>query len=262
MAKQRGVVQLSGRVDNLCYFERKYVRGGLVRRINLAMSERLKSDPVYENTRKANSIFGMCSMAAGTLLECFGLGTREMLVPEVQSKLTKTLLKIFKSQDNHNYGDTITGSLDNVERISREFNSFSRNKGNPLTSFFPTYVSDTEATTGTTVILPSNLLEDYCKKRNLVGLRFRIYRRFYAGFPGFNSTSGKYIKGSYTRGAIDNVGDWKLSEGDFTLSVHSALTLGPPDWVVVYAIGLRSNADGSIYRDAISGFYHLIASDA
>ena len=68
MAKQRGIVHLSGRVDNLCYYQQKRVKGGLVRRLNQAMSERAKTGEEFENFRTANSYFGACSMCAGAML--------------------------------------------------------------------------------------------------------------------------------------------------------------------------------------------------
>lgn len=262
MAKQRGVVQLSGRVDNLCYYQQKRVRGGLVRRINLAMSERLKSDPVFKRTREANSIFGMCSMAAGTLIECFGLGTREMLVPDIQSRLTKTFLEIFKSQENHNFGDNFDYGIPMGIRICNAFNSFSRNRSNPLVSFFPNVVYSSEQTADTMVTLPDNLLQSYCVERGLRGIRFRIYRTFYADTPNFNTQSQKYIKGFYARGRYEDVPDWTIGDGDLTFSVHGSPPLGPPDYVLVFGIGLRSNGLSGVTRDALNGFYVLIVNDS
>lgn len=262
MAKQRGVVQLSGRLDNLCYYQQKRVKTGLVRRVNLAMSERLKSDPVFARTREANSIFGMCSMAAGTLIECFGLGTREMLVPDIQARLTKSYLELFKSQTNHNFGDVFVRNTGLSRNICRAFNSFSRNRSNPLVSFFPDIIYDNEPTERSTVTLPDYLLDSYCRKRGLVGIRFRIYRLFYAGLPEFETESQKYLKGFYTRGLSENIPDWNLGNGNLTFSVHAAAPIGPPDFVLVYGIGLRSNGAGTIMRDALNGFYVLMTNDS
>ena len=255
-------MQLSGRVDNLCYYQQKRVRGGLVRRINLAMSDRLKSDPVFRRTREANSIFGMCSMSASTLIECFGLGTREMLVPDIQSRLTKTFLEIFKSQSRHNFGDDLIYSPSTGARICHAFNSFSRNRSNPLVSFFPGEVFSSEPTADTMVTLPDNLLESYCVERGLRGIRFRIYRTFYAGISIFNTQSQKYIKGTYARGRYEDIPDWTIGDGDLTFSVHGSTPFGPPDYVLVFGIGLRSNGSSGVTRDSLNGFYVLIVNDS
>lgn len=99
MAKQRGIHQISGKINNLCYYEQKYVRGGLIRRINEAMSERLKIDPVFANTRVANKIFGGCSQYAKVLLSFFGNRSTYLFKPNRHAILTKIVKDHFISSE-------------------------------------------------------------------------------------------------------------------------------------------------------------------
>lgn len=162
MAKQRGVVQLSGRVDNLCYYQQKRVRGGLVRRINLAMSERVKSGSEYINLRIVNSYFGACSMLAAALLDFtygrFQFSTRS----DRQSFLTKELQKILLSRNNPPADGIIVIDADFYKVIPLSYNKIIKVR---FSNFFANIPQFIVAANGATIpfVFNSIFLQRYCE---------------------------------------------------------------------------------------------------
>ena len=137
MAKQRGIHQISGTINNLCYYEQKYVKGGLIRRVNEGMSGRLKDDPAFANTRIANREFGMCSLYAKQYLDILGFRTQYMTYPSRQAKLTEKFLRVLDS-----YGTTTSPrkfgyDIDCGTVMASAFNNVGKNRLNPLLSEVP-----------------------------------------------------------------------------------------------------------------------------
>lgn len=96
MAKQRGTHQIAGKINNLVYYEQKYIKGGLIRRQNEAMSTRLKEDIVFAGTRKANSLFGACMMMSGAILSVLGYRRNIIVNPSVNGLLTASVLRMYQ----------------------------------------------------------------------------------------------------------------------------------------------------------------------
>lgn len=66
MPKQSGIHQFRGKYGTTCYYFRKGSQNGLQRGINQQMSERVKRDPNFANTRLYASEFDI----ADTLPHC------------------------------------------------------------------------------------------------------------------------------------------------------------------------------------------------
>lgn len=263
MAKQRGIHQISGKVNNLCYYEQKYVRGGLIRRINEAMSLRLKQDPIFERTREVNSVFGMCSMLASTFFEAFGYGLKEMYIPSVQARFTRALLRIFKSQRNHEYGDTIAGDVVNLRSMAIAFNGFGRNHNLPLSSFFsPFYTDLAETDTGyRKVVIPRGVLKNYLSKYGAVRLQYRVIHYFDILSPVFSSETGKYTKSGYIRRGLEQHNYWNISDDDLEIIIEAPGGLLDYNFVLVVMYPIVPTGDGLTDRFDRGAFYYLIAHD-
>lgn len=263
MAKQRGIHQISGKVNNLCYYEQKYVRGGLIRRINEAMSGRLKTDPVFERTREANSIFGMCSLLSSTFFDAFGSGRREMLYPSVQAKFTAALLRICQLNSGIEFGDEFPNDIDSARIAAIYFNSYGRNSRSPLFSFFtPKYENLPINDEGIPeVTIPRNVMEDYCKKNGAVRVWYSVYKSFSIGTPYFSSESGKYLKYGYVRNPDYLNRNYNLSDGDLKIPIEASIGSLDLNYVLVVIYPVVPKPDGSGERVVKDGFYYLIAHE-
>ena len=97
MAKQSGLHQLRGKVGEHSYYRQTGVASGLVRSINQAMSNRVKTGDEYANTRLNNAEFGQACMLAGDLGKFVSPKFRPMVLPFSQAKIAKDILEIIKA---------------------------------------------------------------------------------------------------------------------------------------------------------------------
>lgn len=96
MAKQSGIHQLRGKVGEHSYYRQTGIVPGLVRAINPAMSNRVKTDEAYANTRLNNREFGQAGRLAAMLADYITPKFRPMVLPFSQSKMAKVLLEFIK----------------------------------------------------------------------------------------------------------------------------------------------------------------------
>lgn len=244
MAKQRGIHQISGKINNLCYYEQKYVRGGLIRRINEAMSERLKSDPLFANTRHANVIFGGCSMMAGVLLSFFGSRNSYMFKPYRHALLTRAIQKYMLSEGliggypyimERDSGCRYLPDIVNSIVKNSIFNSFVELSKN----FLDLSLSDVQSFT-----FNYDSLVRFCNKYKCIGVQLSVSPAKYMYSSFYSSEIKAYQVPENNAGGRVSYVDWYLNEddGDVTLSsntggIDDALTF----WIVYATPIVRKN---------------------
>lgn len=104
MAKQSGLHQIKGKVGGFSYYRQSGVNSGLLRRINEAMSGRVKTGDEYTNTRLNNAEFRNAADVAKILGQTITPKYRPMILPFSQSKLTADLLGLIKQVEG-NWGE-------------------------------------------------------------------------------------------------------------------------------------------------------------
>ena len=195
MAKQRGPHQLSGKINNLCYYTQKGVRGGLVRRINDGMSERLKVGEEFANTRRANSVFGMCSMFAGQIFGLFSSRQMFLFRANRQSIFTKRLFEFYKVKYGFNTNSTFTNNKDFLVYLCQTFDEVVKNKfGDYFAPMAAVYTSE-NLDFGFTFSLLKEELSDYCYRNNLLGVRISIDGAYNLYSPYRDGSEGSFELG-------------------------------------------------------------------
>ena len=101
MAKQSGLHQIRGKVGEHSYYKQTGVETGLIRSINQAMSNRVKTGAEYANTRLNNAEFGHACKIAGVLGHTLMPKFRPMILPFSQSKMAKIILEAIKLTDGN-----------------------------------------------------------------------------------------------------------------------------------------------------------------
>lgn len=215
MAKQRGIHQIKGKINNLCYYEQKYVRGGLIRRINEAMSERLKTDPVFENTRYANSFYGAFSMLAKSILSVSSFRSRTLMYPSRQAKLTAALLRYYKINTSPQYGQDIFVSDFNNSQIIPILNNLSKVK---LNVYFPiisqNYVYE-DLSRGFRLLIPESFLVNYCKAFGVDRIQFEFLGISSIGDIQYSGLVKKYTSPIVSRARNIATNFWEIGDGEF-----------------------------------------------
>lgn len=96
MAKQSGLHQIRGKVGEYSYYKQTGVGTGLIRSINQAMSQRVKTGDEYVNVRLNNAEFGQAGRIAMVLGRMITPKYRPMILPFSQSKMAKIILESIK----------------------------------------------------------------------------------------------------------------------------------------------------------------------
>lgn len=96
MAKQSGLHQIRGKVGEHSYYRQTGVESGLIRSINPGLSERVKTDQAYVNTRLNNAEFGQACKIAARFIQYITPKFRPMILPFSQSKMAKLILEQIK----------------------------------------------------------------------------------------------------------------------------------------------------------------------
>lgn len=192
MAKQRGIHQISGTVNNLTYYEQKYVRGGLIRRVNEGMSNRLKTDPAFANTRSKNAIFGMCSKIAAAVWSQVSTGMINSTRPSVHARTTRFLYQYF-SQQNFKLGDTPVFDAKFTRDFVNFLNSQIRVKITDFDSTFITYEDSLPSTGVHSLSIKEGIMSLITKKLNSSMVFIGGRRDASISVPLFDSSQSKYL---------------------------------------------------------------------
>lgn len=192
MAKQRGIHQISGTVNNLTYYEQKYVRGGLIRRVNEGMSERLKTDPAFENTRRKNAIFGMCSKIASAVWSQVPSASINATRPSVHARTTRFLYQYF-AQKNLKLGDIPEFDADFTQKFIEFLNSQIRNKLTDFQPYLKMYDDNVGSSGYYTITLDEGPMLNILRKLNTEELGVSGRRDVAIQAPLFDSSQNKYL---------------------------------------------------------------------
>ena len=246
MAKQRGIHQISGKINNLCYYEQKYVRGGLIRRINDAMSERLKTDPVFANTRRANKIFGGCSIVAKTLLDFFGNRNTFLFKPYRHALLTRGVQKYFIPDDSVEGYPTIFSSLLCYNYLSQVIDSIVKNS---IFDWFneldrQSYASgfDEEKT----FRFSYESLVRYCENNKCIGVQLSLTRAYHMYGVSYDPTIEGYPVPENNIGGRVTYYNWYLNveESDLELTTTTGTIDDAGLFWIIYASPILREQQG------------------
>ena len=96
MAKQFGIHQIKGKVGQMSYYRQKGVESGLIRGINQGMSERVKTEEGYANTRLNNAEFGNACKIASAAFKSVNSRKRGMMRNFAVAAMAKVALEDIK----------------------------------------------------------------------------------------------------------------------------------------------------------------------
>lgn len=193
MAKQRGIHQISGKINDLVYYQQKYVEGGLIRRQNQAMSERVKSAPEFAGTRKAGKEFGYCSQSAAAIIKIIPQRAASIVNPFILPQFTKYLYNTLKSSGGSAGSRTLTNSKEFAASIGDFINSMAKNKWQGVfpSLYFPVLINRGNNTLS--LEIDTLAVQQFCVLYDFYGIRFTIY-------DGGKITFGEaQVDGTYTR---------------------------------------------------------------
>ena len=207
MAKQSGLHQISGKVGGYSYYRQSAVNQGLIRRINEAMSGRVKTGDEYANTRLNNAEFAAAAADAKSLVSLITPKFRPMILPFSQSKITKDLLALIKQVDG-NWGQrqlvATQGSL-----IIEAVNKLQKVNFADLFGYMTLEEGSETGTINAILHFPENHRE-YWTGFGIDGIDIR-QSVVVVGFGQYSSVIGKYIGNAENRVSISTTVMWNAS---------------------------------------------------
>lgn len=224
MAKQRGIHQIKGKINNLCYYEQKYVRGGLIRRINEAMSERLKSDPAFANTRVANTIFGGASMCAGVILEHFSSRASFLFKPYRQALLTKLVMKDLSASGPTSIFPVLLDIQKMIYSFPSVLDNIVKNKLRDDFPSFPDRLEDVTLNSSRQFEVPYDDLVAFCEKNKCIGIQFSVSPSYNIDSVRISSDQSEYPRPIVNPGGRPSTVNWlkdSASTDDLSLSANT-----------------------------------------
>lgn len=237
MAKSSELLALRGKVAGKSFYAMKGVEGTLVRSINEGMSNRVKNDAAYANTRLNAAEFGSAGSMAGAVIRTVSKRWRTILQAFATAQLTKAVRNLVIQDTTNPWGERLL-SVEDWQSSVREAvsrlvkNSYSENFANAITAGassvgqtitvnFDVTAQDSEAL----VSLGAN------------GVRYEAYRQFI--------TAPAFVNGKYTApvasvdfiGAVDTtigtavsqqVTGTPVADGEDTDTIESVIVVALP----------------------------------
>lgn len=111
MAKGQSTFRQLGKIDGRKYYQVKGVDGIVSQSINQGMSNRVKNDAAYANTRLNNAEFGGAGSTAGAITRALSQKWRYLLVPFATGKIAKDVRAIMMQDATGKWGQRgLTGT--------------------------------------------------------------------------------------------------------------------------------------------------------
>lgn len=245
MAKSSELLGLRGKVAGKSFYAMKGVEGTLVRSINEGMSNRVKNDAAYANTRLNAAEFGSAGSMAGAVIRTVSKRWRTILQAFATAQLTKSVRNLIIQDTTNAWGQrllSVAGWQDAVrDAVSLLVkNSYADNFANEITA---------EVRSVGQVISVKVAVTDHDSEA-LIGLgadgvRYEFYRQ--------RITAPAFVNGKYTApvasvefiGALDTTIGTAVSQPVTGAPVAEGEDAGTMESVIVVALPTRTVNGGT-----------------
>lgn len=237
MAKSSELLALRGKVAGKSFYAMKGVEGTLVRSINEGMSNRVKNDAAYANTRLNAAEFGSAGSMAGAVIRTVSKRWRTILQAFATAMLTKSVRNLIIQDITNPWGQRLLSVPDwqisvreSVSRLVK--NSYSENFANAITAM-ASAVGQTITVDVSTTAQDSEALVSL----GADGVRYEFYRQ--------RIDSPRFVNGKYTApvasveliGSVDTVigtpvtqqvSGTPVADGEDTETIESVIVVALP----------------------------------
>ncbi len=228
MAKQGGIHKIRGKIGEASYYQSQ-VGGYLIRGINQGMSERVKNDPAFANTRLNATEFGGAGKLSGQMISAVSQRWRYMLDSTATGKMTAAIKTVMEQDTTNPWGQREV-LLAQMPALQDAYNQLSKNEMLPeLTQFLnEAFVLDDDPD-GMKMYVPNDctLSVDSTNRLRALGAEGVIVQMFVLRVtkPTFNPATGKYTSPDrYYINRIFSV-DVEVAAGEMIISSDSAISL-------------------------------------
>jgi len=213
MPKQKSIFKLTGTIEGTSFYHSR--NGGYqTRQLNPNMSERVKNDPEFENTRLHGREFGATGSLASAVVRGISDRWRYILTPIMVGKLTKTAkeMLIQNTIDPIGKREFLPATL---PQLQNAFNRYLKNQLPPLwESYLESKINFDDALNRLNItesLYTSEELEQQWIHAGATGVRIELYV-YRVTTPHYLESLGKYLP------AVPTMDDTPLYQGDHALT--------------------------------------------
>lgn len=127
MAKGQSTFRQLGKIDGRKYYQMKGVDGIVSQSINQGMSNRVKNDAAYANTRLNNAEFGGAGSTAGAITRALSQKWRYLLVPFATGKLAKDVRNVMLLDATGKWGQRGLAGTTWQKALAEKVSEYSKN---------------------------------------------------------------------------------------------------------------------------------------
>lgn len=236
MPTQSGIHQFRGKYGTTCYYFTKGKQNGLQRGINQQMSERVKRDPEFANTRLYAREFGYCGRLAALSFVPTEFGLTINLRNNSQGRLTKIYRNLLNEYGYGEFGHRSFNGLKWQPLFVAQINEMCRVDTDHLYPITHTItLAPTRVTNRYDVIWKmewNNTLVDRMNEMGLNSLWLRL-RHFTLNSGHYNADAGAYVDIAREVGGYSADHQLPLSYAqthtEYTVTIHNARIVYPTD---------------------------------
>lgn len=193
MAKSNPFLGLRGKIDGKSYYAQKGVDGTLVRSINEGMSNRVKNDAAFANTRLNMAEFGAAGSFSGAVLRTISKKWRTILAAFATGSMSKFVVALIKTDSTNPWGQRVLSGADWADAIRERASLLVKNSY--AENFSDGFNADNSGTGNTVKITPNVKTTDSegLLAKGVEGVLYEFYQQK-VGAPQFDIVSGAYTK--------------------------------------------------------------------
>lgn len=191
MAKGQSTFRQLGKIDGRKYYQVKGVDGIVSQSINQGMSNRVKNDAAYANTRLNNAEFGGAGSTAGAITRALTQKWRYLLVPFATGKIARDVRAIMMQDSTGKWGQRGLIGSNWQALLADKVSAYSKN---PVADYTNLAISATfNSSTGLSVIgaISNQLHNEKLEMLGCTGVRF-IALAGVVEASSYNTNSEKY----------------------------------------------------------------------
>lgn len=191
MAKGQSTFRQLGKIDGRKYYRVKGVDGIVSQRINEGMSNRVKNDAAYANTRLNNAEFGGAGSTAGAITRALSQKWRYLLVPFATGKVAKDVRSIMMLDEDGKWGQRgLTGTTWQAA-LAEKISAYSKNSVSDYEGMYLRCSFSGTSGLSTSLNFADELQNSKLEALGCTGVRVVILGGV-INCASFNSAAGKY----------------------------------------------------------------------
>lgn len=241
MARSKNFGVIRGKLGGYAWYKQKGVGDTIVRSINEGMSERVKTDAAFANTRLNAAEFGSAGSFSGAMVRVVSKRWRTILNPFATGQMTKEVQRLIKQDVTNDWGERVLSVAGWQDVVRARLNmltklSYADNFSTDITAH-----ADAEGSPIAISVAITAQTSEALAARGAEGVVYEFYREV-VGAPAFDPSAKAYTNATsevVLMGSVDHEIGQALTEEVTTTTEATAEGTGEVVNLLVVALPYR-----------------------